>query len=99
MLSAGNNIKRMRLEKGLTQEEVATHLGVSFQSVSKWERGDGYPDIEMLPAIANYFGISVDELLGVNESIKKEKGGRNHKSSFYDENKDDFIRKIYNSLI
>ena len=73
MLSAGNNIKRMRLEKGLTQEEVALHLGISFQSVSKWERGDSYPDIEMLPAIAHYFGISVDELLGVNESSKKEK--------------------------
>lgn len=73
MLSAGNNIRRMRLEKGLTQEEVALHLGVSFQSVSKWERGDGYPDIEMLPAIAHYFGVSVDELLGVSEQAKKEK--------------------------
>ncbi len=73
MLSAGANIKRMRLEKGLTQEEVALHLGVSFQSVSKWERGDGYPDIEMLPAIANYFGVSIDDLLGVSEQIKKEK--------------------------
>ena len=73
MLSAGNNIRRMRLEKGLTQEEVALHLGVSFQSVSKWERGDGYPDIEMLPTIAHYFGVSVDELLGVSEQAKKEK--------------------------
>ena len=73
MLSAGNNIKRMRLEKGLTQEEVAQHLGVSFQSVSKWERGDGYPDIELLPAIAHYFGVSVDEILGVSEQTKKEK--------------------------
>ena len=73
MLSTGNNIRRMRLEKGLTQEEVALHLGVSFQSVSKWERGDGYPDIEMLPSIAHYFGISVDELLGVSESVRKEK--------------------------
>ena len=73
MLSAGNNIRRMRLEKGLTQEEVALHLGVSFQSVSKWERGDGYPDIEMLPAIAHYFGVTVDELLGVSEQTKKEK--------------------------
>ena len=73
MLSAGANIKRMRLEKGLTQEEVAQHLGVSFQTVSKWERGDGYPDIEMLPAVANYFCVSIDELLGVSEQTKKEK--------------------------
>ena len=38
-LLIGENIKRVRLERGLTQEEVATHLGISFQSISKWERG------------------------------------------------------------
>lgn len=93
MLSAGNNIKRMRLEKGLTQEEVAQHLGVSFQSVSKWERGDGYPDIEMLPSIAHYFGVSIDELLGVSDSVKKEKYDEinekwayNNKNGFHTEN-------------
>lgn len=69
-LLIGKNIKRMRRERNLTQEEVATHLGVSFQSVSKWERGDGYPDIAMLPALANYFGISIDELLGMSEMEK-----------------------------
>lgn len=72
-LSVGANIKRIRLERNLTQEEVANHLGVSAQSVSKWERGEGYPDIEMLPGIANYLGISVDELLGVNQKDKVEK--------------------------
>lgn len=93
MLSVGKNIKRLRLEKGLTQDEVAVHLGVSFQSVSKWEREDGYPDIEMLPAIANYFGISADELLGISESIKKEKYDEinekwayNNKNGFHPEN-------------
>lgn len=70
-LLIGNNIKRIRLERGLTQEEVAVHLGVSFQSISKWERNDGYPDITMLPALARYFQITTDELLGVNE-IEKE---------------------------
>ena len=89
MLSAGNNIRRMRLEKGLTQEEVALHLGVSFQSVSKWERGDGYPDIEMLPAIAHYFGVSVDELLGVSEQAKKEK---------YDKINDQWVSNNKNGL-
>ena len=73
MLSIGANIKRFRNQLNLTQDEVASHLGISFQSVSKWERGDGYPDIEMLPSLANYFGISVDELLGVSEKTKKEK--------------------------
>ena len=62
-LSLGENIKRKRIERKLTQEEVATHLGVSFQSVSKWERGEGYPDIELLPALAAVLGVSVQELL------------------------------------
>lgn len=70
-LLIGNTIKRIRLERGLTQEEVAAHLGISFQSISKWERNEGYPDITMLPALARYFQISIDELLGVKE-IEKE---------------------------
>lgn len=72
-LSIGANIKRKRLERNLTQEEVASHIGVSFQAISKWERGDGYPDIEMLPVLADYFAVSVDELLGVSETEKKSK--------------------------
>ena len=66
-LLIGENIKRMRREQDLTQEEVAAHLGISFQAISKWERGDGFPDITMLPVLANYFRVSVDELLGMNE--------------------------------
>lgn len=71
-LSMGENIKRMRTERSLTQEETATHLGVSAQSVSKWERGEGYPDIELLPAISHYFGVSIDALLGTDEKKKAE---------------------------
>ncbi|MBR5496417.1 MAG: helix-turn-helix domain-containing protein [Clostridia bacterium] len=70
-LSIGENIRRRRIERNLTQEEVAAHLGVSSQSVSKWERGDGYPDIEMLPSIANYFSVSIDELMGTSAPEKK----------------------------
>ncbi len=72
-LLIGETVKRLRRERDLTQEEMAAHLGVSFQSISKWERGDGYPDITMLPALANYFGISVDELLGTSETEKRER--------------------------
>lgn len=89
----GETIKRVRRERDLTQEEVAAHLGVSPQSVSKWERGEGYPDITMLPALANYFGVSVDELLGVGEIEKKEKydainrqWAQNNKSGAHSEN-------------
>ncbi|MBQ4089857.1 MAG: helix-turn-helix transcriptional regulator [Clostridia bacterium] len=70
-LLIGRNIKRLRRERELTQEEVAAHLGISFQAISKWERGDGYPDITMLPALAGYFGVSVDELLGM-DSLEKQ---------------------------
>lgn len=72
-LLIGKNIKKLRQQRNLTQEEMANHLGISFQSVSKWERGDGYPDITMLPSLANYFGISVDELIGTNEIAKQDK--------------------------
>ena len=72
-LLIGENIRRKRAERNLTQEEVATHLGVSFQTVSKWERGESYPDIELLPAIANYFSISIDELVGMSAAEKTRK--------------------------
>ena len=71
-LLIGKKIKQMRRERDLTQEELAAHLGISFQSISKWERGDGYPDITMLPALANYFKVSVDELLGISELEMRE---------------------------
>lgn len=67
-LNIGNRIKELRRSKDITQEEFAEYLGVSYQSVSRWENGVCYPDIEMLPEIAVYFGVSVDDLLGVNRA-------------------------------
>ncbi|MDE6593242.1 MAG: helix-turn-helix domain-containing protein [Oscillospiraceae bacterium] len=64
-LYIGENLKKHRKMRDLTQEELANILGVSFQSVSKWERGEGYPDMELLPTIAEYFGMTVDELMGM----------------------------------
>ena len=70
-LNFAENFKALRKQKGITQEKMSESLGVSSQSVSRWELGICYPDIEMLPAIANYFGVSVDELLSNNEDAKK----------------------------
>ena len=61
------NIKRLREEMGITQGELANVLAVTAQSVSRWEKGLAYPDIEKLPQIACYFNITIDELIGVTE--------------------------------
>lgn len=58
------NIKKLRRTADITQEKLAEFVGVTPQTVSKWERAETYPDIETLPAIANYFGVTIDELLG-----------------------------------
>ena len=59
----GENIKRLRTESNLTQEQLAEALNVSSVAVSKWERGDTMPDISMLPRLAYYFRVSIDELM------------------------------------
>lgn len=66
-INIGETIKSMRKDKSITQETLAAFLGVTNQSISKWERGETYPDITMLPAIASFFGTSVDNLLGINK--------------------------------
>lgn len=63
----------MRKEKNITQETLANFLGVTNQSISKWERNETYPDISMLPAIASFFGTSVDNLLGINKIEQERK--------------------------
>ncbi len=63
-LNIGDNLRRLRREQNMTQEALAEKLGTSFQSVSRWENGTTYPDIEFLPAIARIFGTTVDGLIG-----------------------------------
>lgn len=64
MEEIGTNIRLLRKTKNITQEELANAVHISYQAVSKWENGSSQPDIALLPAIANYFGVSIDELFG-----------------------------------
>ncbi|MDD4796384.1 MAG: helix-turn-helix transcriptional regulator [Eubacteriales bacterium] len=67
MLYLAENLKALRKGAGLTQDDVAQMLGVSPQSVSNWERADTYPDITLLPALANLFQTSIDALVGMDK--------------------------------
>lgn len=63
-IKIGEKIKQLRLRDGRRQEDLAASLGISPQAVSRWELGVSYPDMELVPAIANYFHVSIDSLFG-----------------------------------
>ena len=71
-LTIGENIRNFRKKNDLTQEALADRLGVTYQSISRWENGTTYPDLELLPAISEVLAVTVDELLGMPQ-IEKEK--------------------------
>jgi len=64
-LNIGENIKHLRAEKGVTQEQLAEHLSITYQSVSKWENNVTAPDLHLIPAIAEFFGVSINKLFKV----------------------------------
>jgi len=70
-LTLGEKIKELRKRDGRKQEDLAVALGVSNQAVSRWEKDGSYPDMEMIPAIANYFGVTIDELFGYENARDK----------------------------
>ncbi len=69
-MNLGNKIKQLRLKTGVTQEALANNLGVSCQSVSKWENNVCAPDISLLPALSEFFGVTIDELFGLSTEQK-----------------------------
>lgn len=71
-LSIGKNIQNKRKTMGLTQDQLATALGVSVAAVSKWETGSAYPDITLLSPIARLLGVTVDELLGFESQLSED---------------------------
>jgi transcriptional regulator with XRE-family HTH domain len=64
----GSRIAECRKAKGITQDQLAEHMGVSSQAVSKWENDLSCPDITLLPRLADYFGVTIDELLRGDKS-------------------------------
>lgn len=65
-MNIGNRIKELRKARGITQEELANSIGISFQAISKWENNIALPDITLTPKLASYFGVSMDELFDFN---------------------------------
>ena len=72
-IKIAENIRLLRKEKGLTQEALAGMLNITSQSVSKWEREEGLPDILILPSLANCLGVSVDALLGNDKQVVEDR--------------------------
>ena len=66
-ITIGANIKRLRTEKNITQEQLSAAMNVTCAAVSKWERGETYPDITLLQPLAYFFGVTLDELMGYNQ--------------------------------
>ena len=101
MLYLPENLKKYRLLKNLTQEDIAQYLGITAQSVSKWERGESYPDITFLPALANVFETSIDLLLGMDTIRAEETRLSIHKKAVaYQRDGDyDSAEKIYRDAL
>ena len=71
-IKIGTIIKKLRANNNITQDTLATAIGVTPQAISRWESEGGYPDIELLPALADFFSVSIDELLGYKLSEREE---------------------------
>ncbi len=101
-LTLGDNIRTFRRAMDMTQEQLAEQLGVSFQSVSRWENGTTYPDMELLPALARIFSVTVDALLGMSDEERQknfEEIKQKLKNAVYAEEKDEaaivsFLREM-----
>ena len=101
MLYLSENLKKYRSLKNLTQEDVAEYLVITPQSVSKWERGESYPDITFLPTLANIFETSIDLLIGM-DTIRAEQTLYNiHKTAVEFQQNGDYAsaEKVYRDAL
>ena len=101
MFYLSENLKKYRIMKNLTQEDVAEYLGLTPQSISKWERGECYPDITFLPALANIFETSIDLLIGMDTIRAQETRYNIHKKASEFQRDGDYIsaEKVYRDAL
>ena len=72
-MNIGNKIKQLRIKAGLTQEQLAANLGISAQSVSKWETAVTMPDISLLPLLSSVLGVTIDEIFDLTADQKMQR--------------------------
>ena len=101
MFYLSENLKKYRIMKNLTQEDVAGYLGLTPQSISKWERGECYPDIMLLPALANIFETSIDLLIGMDMIRAQETRYNIHKKASEFQRNGDYVsaEKVYRDAL
>lgn len=88
-------IQSLRKQKGITQQELAEHFNVTNQAISKWENGQSYPDISLLPKLALFFGVSIDELLGTSPIYSTESLCLKIKALFDNISKDEIYKTAF----
>ena len=93
-MKLGENISRLRKQARITQEELADFLGVTKASVSKWETGQSFPDLLLLPRIAAYFDVTLDDLMGYQPQLTRQQIRKLHQ-----ELSEDFLRLPFEDAI
>ena len=98
-MEMGKEIRRLRMDRGLTQEALANALNVTAQSVSKWECGTSVPDVQLLPEIAVYFGVSIDQLFAMDPEQQMERiENRIYDRGMFDEAEERQLEKQLNAF-
>lgn len=101
LICLGENIRSLRTARGITQEQFGFEMGVSAQAVSRWENGATYPDISMLPMIADFFDVSLDELMGREQELDSGERDAFFKRIYkmFDCGETDTILEAYNKML
>ena len=93
-LNLSSNLGRLRRERKITQEELADFIGVTKAAVSKWENRQSTPDIMLLPKLASFFGVTLDELMGYEPQLSSEQIRR-----YYQELTGDFVKLPFKEAV